>query len=321
MKYAYENLSDGQFETLIVLVAQTILGISVQGFAEGTDGGRDAKFVGTAELHPSKAAPWIGTTIIQAKHTNGYNRSFSENDFFSEGSQSTVIAKEIPRIKALRAGKGLDHYMVFANRRLTGNAETDIRAHISKECGIPVESIYLCGLEQLELLLKRFPDVVKFADLDPVDSPLIVSPDDLCEVVEALARQKDGLATALDNPPTPRVPYEMKNQINNMTVEYAAEQRKKYLKETAVIAKFLAAPENEELLQQYDSAVDEFQSKIIAKRKDYQSFDEVMEYLLDLLFARDAVLRQRGHRRLTRAMLFYMYWNCDLGKVSDVTAN
>lgn len=77
MKYAYENLSDGQFETLIVFLCQHLLGISAQGFAKGPDGGRDAKFVGTAELHPSKAAPWVGTTIIQGKHTN-----FSESELF-----------------------------------------------------------------------------------------------------------------------------------------------------------------------------------------------------------------------------------------------
>ena len=67
MKFAYEDLSDLQFENLIVFLCQRLLGISVQGFAKGPDGGRDAKFVGTAELHPSKAAPWVGTTIVQAK--------------------------------------------------------------------------------------------------------------------------------------------------------------------------------------------------------------------------------------------------------------
>ncbi|MFN9429504.1 MAG: ABC-three component system protein [Acidobacteriota bacterium] len=321
MKYAYEDLSEGQFETLVVLVCQNLLGIAVQGFAKGPDGGRDAKFVGTAELHPSKAAPWVGITIVQAKHTNGFNRSFSETDFFSEDSESTVIAKEIPRITKLRSDTGLDHYMLFSNRRLTGNAETDIRAHISTQCSLPLESIYLCGLEQLDLWLKRFPTVASLADLDPVDSPLIVSSDDLCEVVEALARQKSGLSAALDNPPTPRVSYETKNRINKMTAEYAKELRKRYLKETAVIAKFLSAPENKDLLERYESAVEEFQLKIIAKRKDYQSFDEVMEYLLDLLFARDAVLKQQRHKRLTRAMLFYMYWHCDIGEDDDVTAN
>jgi hypothetical protein len=69
-----------------VFLCQRLLGISVQGFAKGPDGGRDAKFVGTAELHPSKAAPWIGTTVIQAKHTNGYNRNFSESDFYTHRS-------------------------------------------------------------------------------------------------------------------------------------------------------------------------------------------------------------------------------------------
>ena len=318
MKYAYEDLSDTQFEHLIVILCQRLLGISVQGFAKGPDGGRDAKFVGTAELHPSKAAPWVGTTIIQAKHTNGYNRHFSESDFFSTSASKTVLGEEIPRIKKLRANEQLDHYMLFANRRLGGNAESEIRAHIAKECGIPEASIYLCGLEQLEIWLKTFSEVPKLANLDPVDSPLTVRSDDLAEVVQALARQKDGLSAVLDDPPTSRVTYEQKNALNNMSDEYAKAQRGKYLKETAQIRAFLAAPENLELLRMYESVVDEYQLKIIAKRKDYQTFDAVMEYLVDLLFNRDPVLRQNAHKRLTRAVLFYMYWNCDIGEVGDV---
>ncbi|WP_028731121.1 ABC-three component system protein [Pandoraea sp. E26] len=321
MKFAYEDLSDDQFEVLVVLLCYRLLGIATQGFAKGPDGGRDAKFVGTAELHPSKAAPWVGTVIVQAKHTNGYNRSFSELDFYSASSNSTVVGKEVPRIKKLREASQLDHYMLFANRRLTGNAETEIRGHIAAQCGIPVESIYLCGLEQLELLLKHFPEVAQAAKLDAVDSPLIVSPDDLAEVVEALARQKDGLTALLDDPPTARVTYEQKNALNNMTAEYAKAQRRKYLKETAQIRTFLAAPENIELLHMYESIVDEFQLKIIAKRKDYQTFDQVMEYLVDLLCNRDPVLRQHAHKRLTRAVLFYMYWNCDIGEVGDAAAD
>lgn len=151
MKYAYEDLSSEQFEKLIVFLCQKLLGISVQGFSKGSDGGRDAKFMGTAELHPSKTAPWVGTTIIQAKHTNGYNRDFSESDFFSTIRKTTVLGEEIPRIKKLRKEKQLDYYMLFANRRLAGNAETKIRSHLAKECGIPEESIYLCGVEQLEI--------------------------------------------------------------------------------------------------------------------------------------------------------------------------
>ena len=75
-----------------------------------------------------------------------------------------------------------------------------------------------------------------------------------------------------------------------MTAAYAKALRCKYLEETAQICTFLAVPENSELLHMYESVVDEFQLKILAKRKDHQTFDEIMEYLVDLLFNRDPVL-------------------------------
>jgi hypothetical protein len=318
MKYAYEDLSDDQFEQLVVLLCRRLLGMGTQGFAKGADGGRDAKFVGKAQLIPSTTGQWEGTTIVQAKHTNGYSRSFSEGDFFNPTSKSNVIGEEVPRIKKLRDGKQLDHYMMFANRKLTGIAESNIRAHISSCCGIPESSIMLCGLEQLEGWLKEFPDVPTLANLDPVESPLIVSPDDLSEIVQALARHLSGAATTIDVPPTPRTPYVTKNSINNMSAEYAKGLRMRYLKETAQVKRFLAAPENESLLRMYESVVEEFQLKIISKRKDYQSFDVVMEHLVDLLFGRDPLLR--GNKKLTRVMLFYMYWNCDIGEGEDAAA-
>jgi len=319
MKYAYEDLSDDQFEQLIIYLCLHLLGIAVQGFSKGPDGGRDAKFVGTAELFPSSAAPWVGTVIIQAKHTNGYNKNFSEPDFYSPKSASCILHEEVKRIKKLRSSKQLDHYMLFANRRLAGNAESNIRRYIAKECEIPEDSIYLCGIEQLEVWLKTFPDVPDKANLDPVDSPLIVSPDDLSEVVAALATQREKGFDLSDAPPTPRLSYEKKNEINNMTPMYAKELRKKYLKETKEIYSFLSAPENQDTLKQYEDIVDEFQLKIIAKRKDHQNFDSVMNYLLDLLFNRDPVLRK--HKKLTRTILFYMYWNCDIGETEYAETN
>jgi hypothetical protein len=320
LKFAYEDLSEDQFETLIVLLCQRLLGLSVKGFAKGPDGGRDAKFVGTAELLPSTAAPWTGTVIIQAKHTNGYNRHFGETDFYSPKSQGTVIGKELPRIVALRANNQLDHYMLFANRRLAGNADQNITEHIAEECGLPQGSIYLCGLEQLELYMKQFPEVPKLASLDPVDSPLIVSSDELAVVVQAIAGHEADLSTVLDAPTADRTPYEQKNKLNKMSAEYAASLRKRYLKDTEQIRTFLAAPENLEILKSYEVTAEEFQMKIISKRKHFQQFDEIMEYLLQLLFSRDPILSQKQHKRLTRAVLFYMYWNCDVGEVANAEA-
>lgn len=67
MKYFYENLSEDQFELLIVHLCQRLLGIATQGFAKGPDGGRDAKFVGSAEIYPSANAPWKGTVVMHQR--------------------------------------------------------------------------------------------------------------------------------------------------------------------------------------------------------------------------------------------------------------
>lgn len=321
MRFAYEDLSESQFEELVVLICRRLLGIGVQGFAKGPDGGRDAKFVGTAELYPSRSAPWTGTTIVQAKHTNGLNRSFAEPDFYSRNSANTVLGKELPRIKALRRKKQLDNYILFANRRLSGNSESDITEHISDVCNVPAGSVSLCGVEQIESWLKMFPDIANEAEIDPIDSPLIVSPDDLAEIVLAFSRQRESILTVVDDMPEPRVSYEEKNAANGMTAAYALALRKKYLKETALIRTFLAAPENVDLLGLYESVADEFELRIISRRNEFQSFDRIMEYLVDLLHGRDPVLRQYPHKRLTRLMLFYMYWNCDIGQVEHATTD
>lgn len=72
-------------------------------------------------------------------------------------------------------------------------------------------------------------------------------------------------------------------------------------------------------MSHYNNAVDEFQLNIIAKRKEHQSFDDVMNYLVDLLVHRDPLLKK--HTRLTRIMLFYMYWNCDIGREENAHTN
>jgi hypothetical protein len=135
----------------------------------------------------------------------------------------------------------------------------------------------------------------------------------LAEVVQALSRHSGDISNLIDDPPKPRTSYAEKNKINRMTDEYAKEQRKRYLKEAAKIKDFIASPENTEILRMYESIVEEFQLKITSKRKNHQNFDEVMEYLIDMLFNRDPILRQTGNKRLTRAVIFYMYWNCDIG--------
>lgn len=310
MPYPYEDLDSTQFERLIVQCGKKLFGAGMQGFSPGKDGGRDALFHGTAERHPSTASPWIGKTVVQAKHTSGLNAHFSDPEF--SVNKSSTLSDEIPRIKALIADGMIDNYMLIANRRLGGVSGPNIIRHISQATGLTEQSIYLGGIEYLDDLILEYPSVVTMAKIDGFTGPLVVSSDDLAEVILAVADHFSDSATLTDLPTVDRTEYEEKSKLNNMTDEFAALLADKYLVETESFSSFLAAPGNRSILGRYSDTVEEFQLKIVAKRKDFETFDDVFNRIYDLLISRDPVLRR--HKRLTRAMLFYMYWNCDIGR-------
>jgi hypothetical protein len=67
MNYPLENLTDTEFEELVALICERILGMGTIVFSEGKDGGKDAKFKGKANKFPSESEPWNGKIVIQAK--------------------------------------------------------------------------------------------------------------------------------------------------------------------------------------------------------------------------------------------------------------
>jgi len=79
--YPIHNLSENEFEDMVVMICQKILGIGVVNFAAGPDGGRDARFDGKAEKFPSSSQPWKGKFIVQAKHASSPIDSCSSTAF------------------------------------------------------------------------------------------------------------------------------------------------------------------------------------------------------------------------------------------------
>lgn len=317
MGYCYEDLDDAQFERLVVQVMRKLFGPGVQSFATGPDGGRDALFHGTAERFPSTNSPWVGKTVGQAKHTNAVNDHFS-NPNFSGPTDSSVMSEEIPRLKALVERGDLDNYILFSNRRLGGKTGPAMVQRLSVEGGLPEERIFLGGIEYLDVMLHEYPDLVRLARIDPVDGPLIPSSRDFAEVILAVSAALKASTPAEDAPVVDRVSYQKKNVANGMTKEFAQVLANRYLGLTRQIEEFLASPANWEELELYEAAVEDFQLKIVAHRSGYQSFDHVFNYLVDLLIKRDGVLARNP--RLTRALVFYMYWHCDIGETPDALA-
>jgi len=312
----YFDLSDNQFEKIVVAIGQRLFGAGLMGFAPGKDGGRDAKFKGIAESYPSAAAPWAGCTIIQAKHTNGINASFSDPAVCNVEKLNGLICDEIPKIKALYESGEAQNYLLISNRKLSGIAEPKLTKLISDMTGMPLENVALSGTQQLDDWLELFPDAKASLSINPLQSPLIVNPNDLADTIEGFREAVQVVTVDEDrSTPTPRTSLNEKNRLNNMTPDFETALRKRYFELMFDIRTFLSDPINESFKASYQEAVDEFNLKIIAKRTDYESFDDVFNYLLDLLIGRSGILR--SNKRLTRAMLYYMYWNCDIGRGKD----
>ena len=301
----------------MVELCHELLGAGVQKFATGPDGGRDAKFVGTAQEFPSRAAPLTGTTVVQAKHTLDAVGKFSDADF-SGTAATSMLSAEVPRIKALRDAAQVDHYLLFSNRRLGAIANEQIMQRLVTETGVP--SVHLFGLEQIERYIKRYSFIATTLHDFEYDLPLRASPDDLAEVITAIADVQAQIdwPAAVSATSLQRVAFKKKNEINGLSEEYARYITRNYLKHFGVIEKFLADPINVVPCTAYRNAVDEFAAKLVAHRGDFATYDKLLDYLLSGLIQRDGDLR--SHKRLTRTVFYFMYWACDIGETEEETS-
>ena len=152
MKYPYENLSDSDFESLVVSICQQIIGTGCKAFTTGKDGGRDSWFKGTANQYPSLQAPWSGTFLIQAKHTNSPEASCSDKNFHA--NPSSILHKEIKRLQEIQKAERFDNYILFTNRKLSGIEHPKIRKTLQD--GLNISNVEIIGRDELDLFLQIF---------------------------------------------------------------------------------------------------------------------------------------------------------------------
>lgn len=314
MKYQYSHLSSGQFESLVIHLCYELLGLATETFSDGKDGGRDSRFEGKANQYPSTAAPWTGVTIIQAKHTSGYNKKFSDGDFF--GTASSEIDGEIPKIIKLIRSDSLRNYFLFSNRKLPASASTEIRKYISSQTGLDSSCIGLVGVEQFENYFKKFRHIPEDVGLNPFDMPLNIEPDELAEIIIRLKGNLKDIKKADLGKKILRIAFERKNSINNLSDSYGSTIKKR-IAEMYQVQDFLAMPENEALQQLYMQSAEELAAKICVLKSPGQRFDGVIEKIIELLLERDVDLR--SNKSLTRLMIYYMYYHCDIGDEDAAT--
>jgi hypothetical protein len=181
--YRLYELSESEFEELVVKICIQWLGEGATPFAPGRDGGRDGKFSGKAQCFPSTAMPLEGHIVLQAKHVAVFDKSCSDKDF------ERLLKKEHPKIKKLVKNGMCDHYLVFTNRRYTGGADEKLIAGL---LAFGLKSAHIIGIERLNTALDEMPHIREWLPNRKDTIPFRFEPDDLIEVIGAVHDYADG---------------------------------------------------------------------------------------------------------------------------------
>lgn len=305
------ELSDDDFEDLCVKISVDWLGEGVTPFAPGPDGGRDGKFTGTANSFPSSSEPLNGKVVLQAKHAASPIASYSDKSF-----QRTLKNEEYPRIKKLVEDEMCEHYILFANRKLTGGAEKKIHGELM---ALGLHSAHIIGAERLNLELENKPNLASSLPNARDVQPFTFQPDDIVEVITALHAYSDGpIDEAFDSAQSfDTISIKSKkNPINGLSKEFYEQViEAESMLHFGKIERFLKNPRNAELRELYHDSADELKQKLIIERDQFADFDRVFTFLYDKVQSQREALK--GKRRLVSILLHYMYCNCDIGVKSE----
>jgi len=275
LRYPLYNLDDKEFEKLVAIICEKILGTGVIVFSKGKDGGRDAEFKGKANKFPSDKTPWEGIFIIQAKHSTKPTASCSDSDF------KTILKGELPKLAKLKNQNRINYYLLFTNRKLSGIQSPKIGDFLDEK--VEVENRIL-GEERIQLWLEEYPEIVKTLGLKRLLMPLEFYEKDIQELV----------------------------MLNKLSKEYFDNALKSSYSEFQKIKSFLEDPKNDECKKKYDNTVSDLQEEILIKRNEYSAFEEILNHLYKLILdsKNDKLCK---NRRLIRVFLHYMYVNCQIG--------
>jgi len=300
------DLSADEFEALVAAICLHILGTGIIVFAPGRDGGRDGTFNGTAARFPSPAMPLAGKFVVQAKHTQNPVASCADAEF------GRILIREQPKISSLIENGELEHYLVFTNRKKpAGDGTTKERG--LKELGLV--SAHLLGLEQLRIWLTHHPKIWSQLGFDRFETPLRIQTEDITAVVSAFHATLDGNPLSGGSEDFTYVPKPQKNKINKLTNAYWEEIRTRSLPYFKTIEDFLSNPRNIDFKDMYEDTADEIRRKLITAAPAFESFDEALTCIIDLVTEDNPELKTR--RRFATVFLHYMYYTCDIGQHAD----
>ncbi|OAV72939.1 hypothetical protein Barb6_00687 [Bacteroidales bacterium Barb6] len=312
-KFPYENINNEEFENLVIRISKELFGAGCKTFSTGRDGAKDSWFEGTANRFPSEAAPWKGKTNIQAKHTTTLNASCSDNDF--SVNQTSVIAKEIKRLQVVLQTTPFDNYVIFTNRKLPGEAHSNIIKMLADSLGI--QHVDIIGREQLDTYLTDYPHIAYQFGLDKFLPPLRFYERDLRDIIVAFSEKRTDISTTAKDYLTSYtiIDKERKNELNNLSQEYFDFIKSHSLQYFDEIERFLHNPKNDTYTKMYSNTVSDLQEVITIERNRFNEFEYIIKHIVDYVVSNNAD-KLKDLRQIVRVFVHFMYFNCDIGKTA-----
>ena len=301
--------NDADFEVFAVACCAKILGRGVVGFSKGPDGGRDGLFSGTANDFPSAAKPWktegSKIVVIQAKHTQKLNLTTGLKDF------RDIIEGELPKLKKMVEEGKIGFYLLITNRKETGKPYSTLIDLIHQETGLPYENIAILGREYLDRLISSYPEIIREAGLEhliEVYAELLTDVIRKCKLLVALTNSQ----TQDDNSLLERCDLATKNEKNNASPNFAEIMMDYFDPYIKQIDDVLRNPENSALKEDYKDLVLDTKAKLEALYSD----NYINRRLEDLIshFVESEKSHGKDFEKRVRVLVYYMYWNCDIGR-------
>lgn len=312
-QYPYENLTDEEFENLVIRIGKEVLGIGCKTFSIGKDGAKDSWFKGTAYYFPSKTAPWSGTFNLQAKHTKVLNASCSDNDF--SVNQTSVLTKEIIRLNEVMKTTPFDNYIIFTNRKLSGGTHPTIVKML--QAGLGIKNVEIIGREDLDSYLTDCPHIADQFGLYKFQAPLRFYEKELREVIIVFSEQRKTISTEAKSyiKSFTVIDKQKKNELNNLSKDYFEFLKSHSLQYFEEIEKFLRSPNNEPYMKMYSNSVSDLQGAITVERNRFNEFEHIIEHIITFTVTNNED-KLMDIRRIVRVFLHFMYFNCDIGKTA-----
>ncbi|MBK8259980.1 MAG: hypothetical protein IPK80_01420 [Nannocystis sp.] len=316
MKRSLHEIGNHAFEQLIGRLCVHLLGAGTKVFSSGPDGGIDASFEGQAEAWPSSTAQWAGRWIVQAKHTENPAAAVSDSTFSSDGA-SSVISEEIAKLTA-NGGPRCDHYLLYTNRRGTPQAIASIEERLKADLG--VQNAQVVTAPMLDGLLSKYPAALVQPLAEAFAMPLTLDVDTVAAALEVLIGELGSRSTSRAKASKiQRTSLATKNALNAVGSELDHVYNAALHEDLGVMERFLAAPDRhtDGLRDAYLSFCDSAKDQLVLARTQSVPLAGFLVQLIRRVCENHEFLSTGQGPRAVRAMVYYMYWICDLGTHAD----